>query len=631
MSDAYSTQGDSPAGSDIGSLVNPPAGLTAGLASIGRDKAASIEKTIDDTEKQLDRDRARTNKAYEATGIGPDQLQPWDEQKQHEKFSHEPLEAFGSLGSVVGIMAAAFTHAPMETAFGASAAAMNAIKAGDDQEYERAWAVHKDNMALVEKRHNMMRDSYSDAITLMKTNMAAGEAKLTMEAARYGDRKVQFLLENGMSEELFKMMEARNKAVEGAVKASNEITESTLKNHAYDTIAKGIDQAAEQAKTGGGEIDPTEVAGRKLAAFNRIFKTDKETPAQQIMGTFFAQHPTATAEEAAKFADEHHLIPNYGGRAGSNAELMSRTEKYETDPNSDTFGNHIASYNKAQRELTDLKKAEGTSKNAEVTKRAKQYETDPSSETKGDHKASYDKAAKEVIASLTPGEVIDDDSAKLMAEQYLAGDKTIFQNIGRGGQGPNNVVKVRRAILEEAKKENLSGMDIALRMAEYAGLTAGERTLGTRAANIEMFASETLNMIKVARQASDEVPRSEWVPVNRALQAFERNTGDPKIKAFGASLNALVNAYAKAIAGGGQATVSDKEHAREIIATADSPAQFDAVMGVIEKELSSARAAPGQVKQQFRDLAKDKDLGSIPKDIPSGGTIRYDAEGNRIK
>ncbi len=322
QTDTPGTDVPSPAAADIGMLLNQPAKLTEGLAGINRDKVASTEKVIDDTERTMDRDQARATRAYEATGIGPNQLEPWDEQQQREKFRHEPLEAFGSLGSVIGLLGAAFVHAPMEAGLNASAAAMNAIKAGDDQAYERAFAAHKFNTDLVIKRHGMMREAYSDAITLMQTDMRAGEAKLQMEAARFGDRKVQFLLDNGQSEELYKLMEARSKAAEGMTRAADSINESMLKKSAYDGIAKGIDEAATQTQTETGQpVNPMETAARKLQAFNRIYKAKTDTPAQEILGTYLAQHPMATADELAKFADKHNLLPAYR-RGGSDAAIV---------------------------------------------------------------------------------------------------------------------------------------------------------------------------------------------------------------------------------------------------------------------------------------------------------------------
>ena len=45
-----------------------------------------------------------------------------------------------------------------------------------------------------------------------------------------------------------------------------------------------------------------QAAAFKLAAWQRIFGADQKSPQMAIMGQYFLQHPTATAEEAAEFA-----------------------------------------------------------------------------------------------------------------------------------------------------------------------------------------------------------------------------------------------------------------------------------------------------------------------------------------
>ena len=258
----------------------------------------------------------------------------------------------------------------------------------------------------------------------------------------------------------------------------------------------------------------------------------------------------------------------------------------------------------------------------ELDRRVKLYKSQGMSDTE-----AYDKAKKEIKQAGVS--VLDAETIDQMARQYLAGDKSVFQNLGRGAQGAENVVRVRQAVEKIAKDQGLSGEDIALRVAEFNALTAGERTLGTRTANVEMFVNEARNQMQVARKTSLEVPRGEFVPINRALLAFQENTGDPKVVAFGAAINTLVNTYAKAIAGGGQATVSDKDHARDILKSAYTSEQFDAVLKVLDQEMEAAREAPRQVKQQFRDLAHSKTLEGIP--TPPQNVIKYDADGKRIQ
>lgn len=304
----------SPAGADIGSLLKP---MTEGLSGLQREKTERTDAILSDTEQQLKTDEARVAKAYAATGVGPNELQPWDHAKQEEKYRTDPIEAFGSLGSVFGIVASAFTRAPMENALNASAAAIRATKEGNDEQRERAFRSYKENIDLVMKRHQMMHDSYADAVTLMKTNMAAGEARMSMEAARFGDKKTQFLLENGMSEELFKLIDSRNKAAIGMQEASNSITEDGMKKKIFEGQLKAIDENTKESK------DPQAqqmAAAHKLAAWQTVFGADKQNPQQALMGRFFMEKPNATAEEAAEFAEKHGITHTY--KADVNATII---------------------------------------------------------------------------------------------------------------------------------------------------------------------------------------------------------------------------------------------------------------------------------------------------------------------
>ena len=75
----------------------------------------------------------------------------WDADQQAAKYRTDPLSSFGSLGSVFGMIASAFTHHPMQNAMEASAAAMNAIHAGDQRAYDQAHEAWKQNLDMTFK------------------------------------------------------------------------------------------------------------------------------------------------------------------------------------------------------------------------------------------------------------------------------------------------------------------------------------------------------------------------------------------------------------------------------------------------------------------------------------------------
>lgn len=208
---------------------------------------------------------------------------------------------------------------------------------------------------------------------------------------------------------------------------------------------------------------------------------------------------------------------------------------------------------------------------------------------------------------------IPPETLNFMARQALKGDTSVFQNIGRGAQGSRNIGLLRNEMQRIAKDEGISPEELAVRNAEYFGVKAGERTLGTRTANMGMAVNEANQMADLVTQASAKVPRTRFQPANKAIVAYEKNTGDTSVREFGAALNSFINAYARAISPTGVSTVNDKEHAREMLSTADSHDQVKAIIGQLRKEMEAARKAPGATRQEFRDAV----MGNKPEAAPA--------------
>lgn len=150
--------------------------------------------------------------------------------------------------------------------------------------------------------------------------------------------------------------------------------------------------------------------------------------------------------------------------------------------------------------------------------------------------------------------------------------------------------------------------------AEYAGGLAGSRAVGTRAANFELAKSEAYTMADLVTQSSAGVNRTSFQPLNKAIVAFEKNTGDTKVREFGAALNSFINAYARAVSPIGSPTVSDKNHAREMLSSADSHAQVVAIIGQLKKEMDAAGRAPEIVREKQRAAMS----GGLPTTGPAG-------------
>jgi hypothetical protein len=221
------------------------------------------------------------------------------------------------------------------------------------------------------------------------------------------------------------------------------------------------------------------------------------------------------------------------------------------------------------------------------------------------------------------------EDLSFLAEQARAGDPTVYQNLGRGQQGAKNIIALRREVMKQERAAGGGGADIAAANVGYQGEKAAARTGATRAANIGMAVTEAQQTFPLVRQASAALPRTDFPGANKAIQSLQTGSSDTRVLALGTALNASVNAYARAISPSGVPTVSDKEHARELMNTAYTPEQLDAVLGVMEKEMAAASKAPTEVmaRQKARVSGRDQ-----PSASDTGAPVRVssDAEYNNL-
>jgi hypothetical protein len=394
---------------DLNAMLGISKDVTKGLTTLKKQEFAEKSKVQDDLTGIMERDRRRVEQQYEASGYKQGDFQPWNAQAEHEKHSTDPLVAFGSLGSVFGMIASAFTHAPMENALNASAAAMNAIKAGDETEYERAHEAWKQNTDLAFKRHQMQREHYLDAITLMGQNMQVGEAKLRMMATKYGDAQTLFLLEHGMSKELIDLQEKRNDAIVKAVDASERVGKFALQKRFFEEASKQVEQ----------EQDPVKKAGTMLYNFEKIFNNKMDTPQKEVMGLWFKQHPNATAEEAAEFYRTKVERP-LGGQQGADQEFIRRFREQNPDATDKEFARAYDEFKKGQRPETRA--------NAEQTFSQKWWAEHPegTAEEFGQAVAKFRRESRPQAAGgggvVTAARDIERDVNKIMAEKEAAGE-----------------------------------------------------------------------------------------------------------------------------------------------------------------------------------------------------------------
>jgi hypothetical protein len=181
--------------------------------------------------------------------------------------------------------------------------------------------------------------------------------------------------------------------------------------------------------------------------------------------------------------------------------------------------------------------------------------------------------------------------------QFLSGDRQAIVGYARN---PAMKAQLVNRIAEMAGAMGMDGRKIAAELSAYAGNVAGQRSAGTRAAQVGMAASEANQMADIALEASNNVPRSAFVPWNVAMNAVRTGTSSPEMAQFVTATTSLVNAYARAISPLGAPTDAMRQHAEEMLNTAQSPEAYAAVIAQMKKEMEAALNAPAEISTRLK-------------------------------
>lgn len=211
-----------------------------------------------------------------------------------------------------------------------------------------------------------------------------------------------------------------------------------------------------------------------------------------------------------------------------------------------------------------------------------------------------DRTGKMMHAPATDA-LLDPETIADMAKQYRAGDTSVLTNLGRGAQGAENIVKLRREVTRQNQEIGLGGSDQAMQNAQYAGDKAGLRANSTRTAAVEYAANTANRAIDIANEAMDKVPRTQFVPVNRLIAMWQSNTGSPEQVAAATAVNTLANEYARVVSPTGVPTEGSRNKASALLNSAQSHEQFKAVTAMMRREIMSAKGAAGDTRQELRD------------------------------
>lgn len=236
-------------------------------------------------------------------------------------------------------------------------------------------------------------------------------------------------------------------------------------------------------------------------------------------------------------------------------------------------------------------------------------------------------AGKELDRQAKLGAPIPDQTLTSMAEQYLAGDKSVIQGLGYGTTGAGNRIALRNRIEEIGKSRGMTGKDIATSIAEFTALTAAERTLGTQSARIDYAIANLQQFVPIAVNLSNKMDRTDYPTLNSAINAVSKGAGDENMVRFIAAHNAVVSDYSAVIGRGNAQTTDLARHmAQDVLSTAYSQGQYAAAADQLMIEANAAL--------QGTQTAKDRLAGREPQkksysagDIIDRGRKKYRVTG----
>lgn len=184
--------------------------------------------------QRLERDRNEMLRAKSAeTASAATIPKPWNADQERADRIRGPFERFGDAATVFAMIASGFSRQPMTSALNAGAAAMNAIHASDQEGYDKAYTAWKDNTELAVKRFNMEHQLFVDSQHLFDTDVTQWAAVNTANAAKFDNKKMLALLNNGMYKEAFDVMAS-------GVKLRDTMRESLEQGQRFDADQKEL-------------------------------------------------------------------------------------------------------------------------------------------------------------------------------------------------------------------------------------------------------------------------------------------------------------------------------------------------------------------------------------------------------
>jgi hypothetical protein len=206
--------------------------------------------------------------------------------------------------------------------------------------------------------------------------------------------------------------------------------------------------------------------------------------------------------------------------------------------------------------------------------------------------------------SITP------DTLEMDAWRYLT-DGTLPTNMGRGVQGSDQATKIRNKASQLAQQMGMDPSEIRLSNLTNKAAVSSIAQLARARAQILQFEKTAMANAEIALEESRKTDRTGVPIINRYLVTPIKTQllGDPQMLKLHNATETFISEYARVMSGGygaAQTTEGAQQRAHTLLSAANTPAQFEALIGpnglLIREMKNREKALNDQMEEEKRRL-----------------------------
>jgi len=222
-------------------------------------------------------------------------------------------------------------------------------------------------------------------------------------------------------------------------------------------------------------------------------------------------------------------------------------------------------------------------------------------------------APEQKVVSAKPDGKMSEAATEIAARQVANGDLSGLTNVGRGAQGDAKLTAIKNKGAEILMSEmGMSPKEAAKYMSDKVqefkaagiGKSAAARTGATREENLNIILRATEAAIPAALEASKNVYRIGWVPINQLIQKGQVIANNPELREWGMANLQLAEHWARAMNPTGVMRESDRDKALEFLSTTDGPQTYERAVRQLEKQIIREKNAVGKHVEGCIDIGR---------------------------